>query len=90
MLGSAFIQRANRSGVERKTRWKWLRNIDANNASFPNQVAGSHSIRVFSDGGYRLHERKDFQVKAQNVATQPLDETAEKAGHGRIEYFVYS
>ena len=67
-------------------RWKWLRDIDANNASFPNQVAGSHSIRVFSDGGYRLHERKDFQVKAQNVATQPLDETAEKAGHGRIGF----
>ena len=35
-------------------RWKWLRNIDVNNASFPKQVAGSHSIRVFSDG-YRLY-----------------------------------
>ena len=69
-------------------RWKWLRDIDANNASFPKQVAGSHSIRVFSDGGYSLHERKDFQVRAQTVATQPLDETAEKPGRGGIRFAV--
>ena len=41
---------------------------------------------LFSDGGYRLHERKDFQVKAQTVVTQPLDETAEKPGRGRIGF----
>jgi len=50
-----------------------------NNASFPKQSEGNWSIRVFSDGGYRLHERKDFQVKAQTVATQPLDETAKES-----------
>ena len=54
-------------------RWKWLRNIDVNNASFPKQVAGSHSIRVFSDGGYTLHARKNFHV-----------ETVEKPKRGRI------
>ncbi len=72
-------------GVQ-NTRWKWLRDIDVNNASFPKQAVGSHSIRVFSDGGYRLHERKDFQVRAQTVATQPLDETAEKPERGRIGF----
>ena len=64
---------------EENKRWKWLRNLDANNASFPKQAVGDWSIRVFSDGGYRLHERKDFQVKAQTVATQPLDETAKES-----------
>ena len=71
---------------EENKRWKWLRNLDANNASFPKQAVGDWSIRVFSDGGYRLHERKDFQVKAQTVASQPLDETAEKPGRGRIRF----
>ena len=69
---------------EENKRWKWLRNLDANNASFPKQAVGDWSIRVFSDGGHTLHERKDFQVKAQTVAPQPLDETAEKPGRGRI------
>ena len=71
---------------EENKRWKWLRNLDANNASFPKQAVGDWSIRVFSDGGYTLHERKDFQVKAQTVASQPLDETAEKPGRGRIKF----
>ena len=44
-------------------RWKWLRNIDVNNASFPKRSAGPWSIRVFSNGGHALHERKDFDVK---------------------------
>ncbi len=71
---------------EENKRWKWLRNLDANNASFPKQAVGDWSIRVFSDGGHTLHERKDFQVKAQTVASQPLDETAEKPGRGRIGF----
>ena len=58
-------------------RWKWLRNIDVNNASFPKQVAGSHSIRVFSDGGYTLHARKNFHV-----------EKAETSGRGGIRFAV--
>ena len=38
-------------------------------------MAGSHSIRVFSDGGYTLHARKDFDVEA-----------AEKPKRGRIGF----
>ena len=64
---------------EENKRWKWLRNLDANNASFPKQAVGDWSIRVFSDGGHTLHERKDFQVKTQTIASQPLDETAEES-----------
>ncbi len=56
---------------EENKRWKWLRNIDVNNASFPKQSEGDWSIRVFSDGGHTLHERKDFTVKAE-----PLDPAA--------------
>ena len=52
-------------------RWKWLRDIDTNNASFSRGAAGPRSIRVFSDGGYTLHARKDFVV-----------ETAEKPRRG--------
>lgn len=61
--------------------WRWLRDIDANNVSLSNGelAGGDWSIRVFSDGGYTLVERKDFQVKAQTVASQPLDETAEES-----------
>ena len=59
-------------------RWKWLRNIDVDNASFPKQVAGSHNIRVFSDGGYTLHARKNFHV-----------EKAEKSGRGGIRFAVF-
>ena len=48
---------------DQNKRWKWLREIDVNNVSFPKQSEGDWSIRVFSDGGYTLHERKDFTVK---------------------------
>jgi len=70
---------------EENKRWKWLRNLEANNASFPKQAVGDWSIRVFSDGGHTLHERKDFQVKAQTVASQLLDETAEKPSETDVE-----
>ena len=71
---------------EQKQQWEWLRDLDVNNASLAEKHEGNWSIRVFSDGGYRLHERKDFQVRAQTVATQPLDETAEKQGSGTIGF----
>ena len=38
-------------------RWQWLRDIDVSNATLPGQAMGQWSIRVFSDGGYTLHER---------------------------------
>jgi len=71
---------------EQKQQWEWLRDLDVNNASLPEKYEGNWSIRVFSDGGYRLHERKDFQIKAQTVAPQPLDETTEKPGRGKIGF----
>ena len=43
-------------------RWKWLRDIDVNNASLSAQSEGNWSIRVFSDGGFTLHHREDFEI----------------------------
>ena len=43
-------------------RWQWLRDIDAGNATLPGQAMGQWSIRVFSDGGYKLHKRVDFEI----------------------------
>ena len=37
-----------------------------NNASFSKRAVGDWSIRVFSDGGYKLHERKDFVVREKS------------------------
>ena len=54
---------------EQNKRWKWLREIDVNNASFPEQSEGDWSVRIFSDGGHTLHERKDFAVKPKHVVT---------------------
>ena len=63
-------------------RWKWLRDIDVNNASFPKQAAGSYSIRVFSDGGHTLHERKDFTVEAAPIDPVAVKSTRKKAWIG--------
>ena len=53
---------------KQKQQWEWLRDLDVNNASLPEQSEGNWSIRVFSDGGYRLHERKDFAVEPKREA----------------------
>lgn len=47
---------------EEGERWKWLKDIDVSDASFPARRKGSVSIRVFSDGGHSLHSREDFDV----------------------------
>ena len=60
-------------GVE-NNRWKWLRNIDVNNATFPRQAPGPQSIRVFADGGHTLHARKDFNVRP----AEPADPSSSK------------
>ena len=67
----------NQDHGAQNVRWKWLRDIDVNNASLPKQAVGSHSIRVFSDGGHTLHERKDFTVEA--VKAEPLDPVVVKS-----------
>ena len=47
---------------EEGVRWKWLRDIQASDASFPARRKGTVSIRVFSDGSYTLHSREDFDI----------------------------
>ena len=60
-------------------RWKWLRNIDVNNVSFPKRAAGPWSIRVFSNGGHALHERKDFDVKPPEPVDQAVLESSRRS-----------
>ena len=45
-------------------RWHYLRDIDVNNATLPGQEQGAWSLRLFSDGGYTLQERIDFEIRA--------------------------
>jgi len=49
-------------------RWKYIRDIDVNNVSLSNGAwaEGDWSIRVFSDGGYTLAERKDFTIQSEH------------------------
>ena len=47
---------------EHDDRWRWLKDIDVENATLPGQSKGKWSIRLFSDGGYTLHERTDFEI----------------------------
>ena len=49
-------------------RWKYIRDIDVNNVSLSNggRAEGDWSIRVFSDGGYTLAERKDFTIQSEH------------------------
>ena len=44
-------------------RWRYLRDIDVSNATFPGQEQGPWSLRLFSDGGYTLHQRVDFELR---------------------------
>jgi len=63
---------------EQNKRWKWLREIDVNNASFPEQSEGDWSIRLFSDGGHALHGRIDFAVTPKHVITEQADAESNK------------
>lgn len=47
-------------------RWHYLRDIDVSNATLPGQEQGAWSLRLFSDGGYTLHQRVDFELRADS------------------------
>jgi hypothetical protein len=59
---------------EQNKRWKWLREIDVNDATLPGQPAGKWSIRVFKDGGYSLKHRLDFEI--HGAPQQPSTSTS--------------
>ena len=59
-------------GEERASRWRWLRDIDTNNASFPSRPAGDYEIRVFSDGEYSEYQRVVFSVDVNSEVHSPL------------------
>ena len=45
-------------------RWHYLRDIDVSNATLPGQEHGPWSLRLFSDGGYNVQQRVDFEIRA--------------------------
>ena len=61
------IYPVNAKDVEHGDRWGWLRDKHMDNASLPGQSEGRWSIRVFSDGGYTLHDRVDFDISHSQV-----------------------
>ena len=61
---------SDREHGKQGTRWHWIRDIDVNNASLPAQSEGNWSIRVFSDGGFTLHYREDFEIESISFGEQ--------------------
>ena len=61
------IYPVNAKDVEHGDQWGWLRDKHMDNASLPGQSEGRWSIRVFSDGGYTLHDRVDFDIVRSQV-----------------------
>jgi hypothetical protein len=57
---------ANADDRDHGDRWHYLRDIDVSNASLPGQEQGAWSLRLFSDGGYTLHQRVDFELRADS------------------------
>ncbi len=47
-------------------RWHYLRDIDVSNATLPGQEQGPWSLRLFSDGGYNVQQRVDFELRADS------------------------
>ena len=68
---------ASTGDLDHGGRWRWLRDIDVNNATLPGQPAGKWSIRVFKDGGYKLQQRIDFEI--QSPPQQPATLAPSKA-----------
>ncbi len=54
---------ANANDSDHEGRWHYLRDIDISNATLPGQEHGPWSLRLFSDGGYTLHQRVDFELR---------------------------
>ena len=54
---------------EHGDRWKWIRDVDVSHITFPAQVAGEWSVRLFKDGGYDRISYLDFNnSKARSAA----------------------
>jgi len=68
------IYPVNAKDGEHGDRWGWLRDKHMDNASLPGQTGGRWSIRVFSDGGYTLHDRVDFDIVHSQVAASKYRE----------------
>ena len=76
------IYPVNAKDIEHGDRWGWLRDKHMDNASLPGQSEGRWSIRVFSDGGYTLHDRVDFDIPSMSRQHGNIPEETETR-HGQ-------
>ena len=69
-------------------RWIWLEDMDINDASFPEQEKGKWSIRVFSNGRYKLHQRVEFEVEADDKNEVWMHDARHEDGRliGQVHY----
>ena len=62
--------------------------MDINNASFPGQEKGTWSIRVFSNGKYKLHQQVEFEVEADDKNEVWMHDARHEDGRliGQVHY----
>tara|TARA_Y100001960_G_scaffold91759_1_gene98860 strand:+ start:79 stop:1356 length:1278 start_codon:yes stop_codon:yes gene_type:complete len=46
--------------------WRWLRDIDPENATLPAQPEGEYSVRLFSDGGYSMLTEEQVTITSDS------------------------
>ena len=56
------VQAADHDHGEQHKNWMYFRDVGQNELSLPGKSAGRWSIRVFSDGGFNMIKRLDFDV----------------------------
>ena len=61
-VGIYLLNSDDKDHGEEGEQWNWLSKINTNDVKFYEISAGHWSIRVFSDGGFTLDSRLDFEV----------------------------
>ena len=65
------VQATDHEHGEQHQNWMYFRDVGQNEISLPTKSAGRWSIRVFSDGGFNMIKRLDFDIiKVDEKSTQ--------------------
>ena len=65
------VQATDQEHGEQHQNWMYFRDVGQNELSLPTKSAGRWSIRVFSDGGFNMIKRLDFNIiKVDEKSTQ--------------------
>ena len=69
------VQATDHEHGEQHQNWMYFRDVGQNEISLPTKSAGTWSIRVFSDGGFNMIKRLDFDIiKVDEKSTQSVQE----------------